>query len=245
MSRSRVTYPPLDLPKPIAENVWIVDSGPLKAFGMPLPVRMTVIRLADGGLLLHSPTRYDSGLRMALEEIGPIAHLVAPNSAHWVFVGDWQRHCPDAVTWSAPGLRRRLPVRRSAVRLDRDLMPDGRDWPREIEQIAVPGVGGFMEVALFHHPSRTLVLADLIQNFEAEKLPLPMQIGGRLAGIVGPVGRAPVYLRALVKMKGAAPREAARRMVALEPERVVFAHGAWFASDAARRLRQSLDWLLG
>ena len=56
-SSEMVTYPPLDVMKPVADGVWIVDSGPLRVLGMPLPVRMTVVRLASGDLWLHSPTR--------------------------------------------------------------------------------------------------------------------------------------------------------------------------------------------
>ena len=43
------TYPPLDTLKPVADGVWIVDSGPLRVFGgIPLPVRMAVVRLRGG-----------------------------------------------------------------------------------------------------------------------------------------------------------------------------------------------------
>ncbi|ADY67909.1 hypothetical protein AGROH133_14495 (plasmid) [Agrobacterium tumefaciens] len=77
------TYAPLDVLKPVADGIWIVDSGPLHAVGaIPLPVRMTVMQLEDGGIVLHSPTRYDPSLRETIESLGPIRHIVAPNSAH-------------------------------------------------------------------------------------------------------------------------------------------------------------------
>ena len=37
---------------------------------------------------------------------------------------------------------------------------------------------------------------------------------------------------------------AARRLVDLAPQRVVFAHGQWFARDATGELRRALAWLL-
>ena len=43
---------------------------------------------------------------------------------------------------------------------------------------------------------------------------------------------------------GPAAREAARRLVEWAPERVLFAHGRPFLSDATPALRRSLDWLL-
>lgn len=244
MRDQAIVYLPLNVSKKAAENVWIIDSGPIKPLGMRLPIRMTAIRLADGGVLLHSPTEFDADLKRELEAIGPISHLVAPNSAHWTYLKAWQEHVPGAVTWAAPGLRRRRQVRRSGVRLDRALKPDAPDWPQEIVSVIVPGVGGFVEVALFHTPSRTLVLVDLVQNLEPAKLPPFLRYPARFAGVTGPAGRAPIYLRAIVKAKGNEAKAAARRLASFEPERVIFSHGAWFKDDGAARLRRSLAWLL-
>ncbi len=151
MREDRATYPPLDALKAIAEGVWIVDSGPLRILGIPLPVRMTVMRLGSGDMWLHSPTRYDEELRRAIERLGPIRHLIAPNVAHWSFLKAWQEHCPGAMTWAAPNLRQRRQVRKAKLRLDRDLSDTPPpEWAGEIEQIVVPGGGGFREVDFFH-----------------------------------------------------------------------------------------------
>jgi hypothetical protein len=240
-----VTYPPLDVLKTVFDNVWIVDSGPLKAGGLiPLPVRMTVIRLHDGSLLLHSPTRFDHGLKQELEVIAPVRHVVAPNSAHWIFVKQWQQHMPDAITWAAPGLRQRSQVKKSGVRLDHDLGRATALWPEELQQVHVPGIGGFREVCLFHTPSRTLIMTDLVQNLEPEKFPLPIRPFAALAGVTAPDGKAPIYLREIVKAKGDIAKIAGRQLVALQPERVIFTHGRWFETDAAAQLKRSLHWLV-
>lgn len=246
MKAEAVAYPPLDAPKPVAENLWIVDSGPIKAMGfLPLPIRMTVIRLTDGALLLHSPTPFRFPLKGELDALGRVEHLLAPNSAHWTFVREWQSHLPDAVTWAAPGLRDRAPVKASGVRLDRDLGSQAPDiWANEIEHVVVPGGGGFAEVALFHKPTRSLVLTDLVLNLEAAKLPLLMRPLAYATGIAAPEGRMPVYLRRIVKAKGEEAREAGRRLLALEPERVIFTHGKWFERDGRARLAKSLSWLV-
>ena len=243
-SPEQVGYPPVDTPKPVAGDVFVVDSlmpGPL---GSALPVRMTVIRLPGGDLVLHSPTRFSYPLKLQLEALGRIRHLVAPNVAHWMFLLDWQRACPDAVTWAAPGLRERGPVRRSGVRLDNDL---GDVPPPEwdgITLVTVPGGLGFLEVALFHGPSRTLVLTDLVLNLEAQKLPAAIRPLARLLGVVAPDGMPAAYLRAVIKLRRASAARAAQRLLDLRPERVVFAHGAWFEQDATAALRRSLRWLL-
>ena len=242
----RATYPPLDTPKPVADNLWVVDSGPLRAFGIPLPVRMTVLRLETGEVWLHSPTRFTPELRAALERIGPIRHLVAPNSAHWTYLREWQAHCPDALTWAAPGLRDRRQVRRSGVRLDTDLGDRAPEaWEGEIAQKVVPGGLGFREVACFHRPTRTLLLTDLVLNLEGGKLPAAGRAVMRLAGTLAPDGRAPAYLRAVVSMRRREAAAAAAQLVAWAPERVIVTHGLPIEHDAAARLRHSLRWLLG
>lgn len=246
ISGDLATYPPLDVLKPAADGVWIVDSGPIRILGLPLPVRMTVIRLASGDLLLHSPTRYDDALRRQMERIGSIAHLVAPNLGHWIFLAEWQRHCPRAVTWAAPGLRQRAQVRRAEVRIDRDLAGSApSEWAADIDQVIVPGGAGFNEVVLLHKPSRTVVMTDLVVNLEAAKLPVPVRPAARLLGVVAPNGKAPAYLRFIVRRKREEAGAAARRIVEWRPSRVVFAHGRWFDRDAAAALRRSLGWLLG
>jgi hypothetical protein len=243
--QDNLVYPPIDTLKPVAAGIWIVDSGPLHAMGLAVPVRMTVIRLKTGETWPHSPTRYDDGLKREIERVGPIRHLVAPNIAHWTFVKDWQEKCPGAVTWAAPGLRQRSQVKSSGVVFQHDLgqsSPTG--WADDIEQQVVPGGFGVNEVAFLHRPTRTLVLTDLIENLEAEKLPILMRPLVRLAGAMAPDGKAPAHLRFAINRKRQAAAEAARRLIDWQPERVIFAHGRWFETDGTAQLRRSFRWLL-
>lgn len=244
-SADRATYPPLDVLKPVADGVWIVDSGPLRILGLDLPLRMTVIRLAGGDLVLHSPTRFSGDLKRELDQVGRIRHLVAPDIAHWMFLRDWQAQCPDAVTWAAPGLRERAAVRKAGVRLDHDLADAAPPaWAEDIEQAIVRGGFGFTEVDLFHKPTRTLVLTDLVMNLEPQKLPALARPGLRLAGVLAPDGRTMPYLRLIVSLKRNDAALAMSRLLARHPERVIFAHGRWFDRDGEVALRRSLRWLL-
>lgn len=237
-----MAYPPLDVPKPVATDFWIVDS----VIGPRAPVRMSVVRLGNGDLLLHSPTRYEPSLHHALEQLGRIRHLVAPNIAHWTFIKGWQDAVPGTQVWAAPGLRERGQVRRSGLRIDHvlgDRAPP--DWADEIEQAVVPGAAGFSEVAMFHRPSRTLLLTDLVQNLEPSKLPWVLRGFAWLFGMLAPTGRAPAHLRAIVHMRGREAAAAARRMIGWQPERVLLTHGRPFDPDGAAKLRRSLAWLTG
>lgn len=241
-ARVRATYPPLNVPKPVAEGIWIVDSGPMNAMGLKLPIRMTVCRLANGDLLLHSPTPYSAEVASAVEALGRVRHLVAPNIAHWTFLADWQRAYPDAATWAAPGLRDRAQVRASALRINAELGDAApAEWSDTLDQGVVAG-GGFNEVWFFHRQSRTLVLVDLIENLEPDKLPpiarLVMQVSAATRGTTA------LHLRLPVRLGGAEAKQAIRRIVALEPDRVIFAHGRPFESDGAAQLKRAFSWLV-
>ena len=70
-SADDITYPPLDVPKPVADGVWIVDSGPLRVFGLlGLPIRMTALQLSSGDMLMHSPTASTLGSRPRSRHMG-------------------------------------------------------------------------------------------------------------------------------------------------------------------------------
>jgi hypothetical protein len=231
--------------RPLAPDVWIVDDGPIHPAGLEVPIRMTVLRLGDGALWLHSPTPFRESLRRSMEREGPIRHLVAPNSLHWTFVADWRERCPEAVVWAAPGLPLRPAVRRSGLVVDRELgdAPPPA-WAGAMAQVVLPAAVGFREVAFFHRPSRTLLLTDFVANLEPSRLPPATRAVASLAGVVCPHGRTGLHLRLATRPHRDAVRAAAERLLALRPERVLFAHGRWFEYDATARLRQALAWLL-
>ncbi len=238
------TYPPLNVPKPVCDGVWIIDSGPQHLLGLTFPVRMTVVRLVDGGLWLHSPTKHTPQLLAALEALGPIRHLVAPDTAHWVHVSAWRTAVPDAEIWAAPGVVARAQGQGVDLHGARALSatpPDG--WAGEMDQALFTGPG-FAEVAFHHRPSRTLVLTDLVQALETTTLPLATRIFASLVRAATPDGATPLHLRLVLGRRRAANRAAAERLIGLDPTRVIFAHGAWFARDGQARLRRALTWLL-
>lgn len=245
MPESRAASPQVELLRQIGPSIWIADGGAIEVAGSPLPVRMTVIRLANGELILHSPTAYSQEMRQALEAIGAIQYLLAPNIAHWTFVRAWQRALPHAQTVAVKGLAERSQVQLAGLRIDvelTDMLPEV--WSNELEAIAV-SAPPFFELALYHIASETLILTDLVQNIDARHLPPLSRLAATIMGVTAPSGRAPVYLRALLWAWQGRTRPAAERLVALAPQRVIFSHGIWFEEDATARLRQSLGWLLG
>lgn len=228
----------------VSDDIWVVDDEPINAAGLKLPVRMTVIRLSNGDLVLHSPLRYSPALRDELERLGIIRYLLAPNIAHWMFLADWQREVPQAATFAARGLSARKQVRAAGIRIDRELGDTTpQEWTADLETVSV-NAPMFCEVEVFDKRSRTLILTDLVQNLDPDHLSGSAETAANLLGITKPDGKAPVYLRLLLRLGGRSVRTAAERLVRLGPERVIFAHGDWFASEGSERLRQSLRWLV-
>jgi hypothetical protein len=72
-----------------------------------IPVRMTVIRLADKRLILHSPVPISPKLREELDALGPVGFIVVPEAhgLQW----DFQRILPghgDVIEHGGPAALR-------------------------------------------------------------------------------------------------------------------------------------------
>jgi hypothetical protein len=228
------------------ENLWIVD-GPTIRFGfpllkMPFPTRMTIIRLAGRRLFLHSPTRLTPALQAEILGVGAPHWIVAPNRLHYWWVPDWGAAFADVPVYLAPKIRQQAGARIAfdGLPLDRE---DGYPWDEEIATL--PVVGTWMtEIVFFHRRSRTLVLTDLIESFEPEKVDSWFwRWLMRLGGVQHPDGQMPSDLRR--SFAGPQLRAAVARMLAWQPERIIFAHGRWLECDGTAELRRAFRWVRG
>ncbi|WP_321502993.1 DUF4336 domain-containing protein [Breoghania sp.] len=247
MSKCSHTYPPLNVLKPVADNVWIVD-GPAIRFGfswpkLSFPTRMTIVRLSNGALFVHSPTPLTEDLRAAVESLGPVSHIIGPNRIHYWWIPEWRAAFPQAEIWLAPNIREQA-GKRIDFPANEFAVETGYAWDDEIETIIAPG-SYMSEVDFFHKPSRTLVLTDLIENFEPKKVgPWPLHWLYRLGGVLDPHGSMPRDMRMTYRDNKPELRRAVERMIELEPERVILAHGRWYPSDGAGELKRAFSWLL-
>ena len=97
---------------------------------------MTVIRLINGGLVVHSPTRLDLASRQEFQRLGPIVAIVAPSWWHDLYLREYLSAYPDARLYGAPTLvrwNRSLPF----VEALGDAAPSL--WTGEIDQLHVQG----------------------------------------------------------------------------------------------------------
>ncbi len=240
-----VLYEPLDIPKPVTPDVWIVDGPEIRMdYGpitMPFPTRSTVVRLSDGRLWVHSPTQLTEPLALAIEALGPVAFLIAPNSIHWWWVNEWKARWPDALCFAAPRVRHNSRDRFTAW--DRDLgdAPEP-EWAAEIDQTLAPG-DVIDEAVFFHRASRTLILTDLIENFEPDRVCGRWRWLMKVSGCADPNGSAPYDMRLSFWRHRRRLREVVRKMLAWDPERVILAHGRWYQTNGAAEVRRAFGWV--
>ena len=238
-------YEPINVLKPVASDVWIVD-GPEIRFGLgwlklPFSTRMTILRLRSGELVLHSPVAYSPALRSAIEILGPIRYLVAPNSLHYWWLPDWKAAVPGTKVLAVRGL-----AQRAKRRIDVDTLLVGRHspWPDEVDLLVVRG-DMLTEAVLFHRGTRTLILTDLIENFEPSRVHnWFFRLLVRLAGAADPDGKSPIDMRASFIRRREALKLAVRQMLAWQPERIIISHGRWYEKDGASELRRAFRWVL-
>jgi len=221
----------------LARDIWIAER-PLRFYGLEVGARMTVIRLADGSLLLHSPLELDPELRGELDSIGRVRFAVAPNRFHHLYAGRVAEAYPEARLWAAPGVERKRPDLEIAGVLG-DEAP--AEWRDEVHQVFFGGRPFENEIVFLHRASRTLILCDLAFNFGPTAAPFTRLLMRLLRGYdrFGPSSLD----RILIRDRRAA-RDSLEHILAWDFDRVVVAHGDVLERGGREALRAGYAWLL-
>lgn len=128
----------------------------------PYPTRSVVIRLQSGSVWIWSPVKLTNHVRRELAAIGPPMHLVSPNKLHHLYLENWQKAFPHARLWGpAWTLKKRLDLSFEPALVD----DAPSDWAGQMDQCWVRGSFTMDEIVFFHRKSRTVILADLSENF--------------------------------------------------------------------------------
>lgn len=220
---------------PFGTGIWLADGPQITAMaGFHYPTRMCVIRLADGGLWLWSPVHLCPDLADAVRSLGPVRHLVAPNSLHHMALADWMAAFPEAAVHAAPGLAKKRPdLGAAAVLGDQPPMA----WAGQIDQIPIR-TKITDEVVFFHRESGTVIFTDLLQQMPKGWYRGWRAVVARLDGMTGAEPQVPRKFRMALQ-----DRVAARRVLDWPAERVVMAHGTPVERDAAAFLARAFAWL--
>ena len=200
------------------DRLWVAEM-PLRFYGVEVGTRMTVCRLSDGDLWLHSPVRLTEELRENLDRLGAVRFVVAPNKLHHLFVGEYFSTYPEARVYAPPG----LPEKRPDLPFH-GVLGDAPEpgWADDLDQTVFSGERQLEEVVFFHRACRTLILADLVQSGHPGS-PWLTRLATRLNGTYEHPGPpAPVRLGFRDK---AAARASLERVLSWNFEWIVLAHG--------------------
>ena len=223
--------------RPLAADFWEWDMPGHRYLGLQLGRRMTIARLSDGTLWLHSPIKPTNEVRATLAQLGPVAHLVGPNVFHDAFLTDAQLAWPDAVLHGAPGLAQANKRLRIADTLTSDAPPA---WAGVIDQHLVQGIRWLNEVVFFHRASRTVIFADLAFNFGANR-DVITRAAMTLYGIQGRFKADPL-LKILLKDR-AALRASIDHILSWDFDRVIIGHGDTVEAGGKDALRAAFAFL--
>jgi len=214
----------------VAGRVWLVEH-PVRFAGGSLHTRMTILRLDDERLLLHSPVPIDDELRASILRLGDVEAIVAPSNCHHLFIADAQRAFPNVPTYAVDGL--------STKRPDLALAPFPEDaWARELAHVRI-GNRIMHEQVVLHRASRTVVAVDLVEHMtdETPGTDRMMRFWMKLFGMWNKARPAPEY-RLFTRDRSAA-REGIATILAWDFDRMVIAHGEPFERDAKAALREA------
>jgi Domain of unknown function (DUF4336) len=220
-----------------SEGIWIAEA-PLRFLGLPFGARMTIVRLGDGSLLLHSPIPISPGLRSELDALGPVKHIVSPNKLHHLFLSPALAMYPDAQLHVPPGLVRKRPELAYGSPLG-DEAP--KAWEGVLDQLVVRGSTVMEEVVFFHGRSRTLIVADLCQNFGRHS-PFLMRVVARVFRMYGRPRMPPDWQLSFRNRE--LRRASFSRLLAWDFERVILAHGALLFAGAKETFQREYAWAL-
>jgi hypothetical protein len=168
----------------VKDMIWTFDQlhGILYTI---VPIRMTVVKLAAGGLFVYAPVAPTPQcidlVKELVAEYGEIKYIVLPTSSgleHKVFVGPFARCFPQAQVFVAPNQWSYpvnlplswlgFPAKRTQILPEQSVeAPFANEFDYRVLDFNL-GRGSFAEVAVFHGRSHTLLVTDAILSVPEE-----------------------------------------------------------------------------
>lgn len=174
-----------------SDHIWTVFA-PVTVAGMKMGTRATIIRLPSGRLLIISPVGFADDTATAIEALGVVDTIVAPNLFHHLYFNDACRRWPDARALIPTGLGDEVDLVDRAVEMGhRGRVEDAIHW------LAVDGAPAVGEHLFIDPRDGVLVISDIAFNYR-DHPQWWLRIFMRLNGVYGHFGPSRL-LRSQVK----------------------------------------------
>ena len=226
---------PMALECIVPDLLWHATQ-PLRFGPLQISSRMTVVRLSDGSLWVHSPITPTPDLVDALNRLGSVRYVVAPNKSHHLFFLPFLEAMPSAQGFVAPGLESKRPDLDRFARIPLDA-----PWSTDLLAFRIEGLPILQETVWFHPRTGTLILTDLLFCFSTAHRGLAGLVT-RLLGVRGVLAMSRTMKLAVRDRQALAASVAP--LLDLPVQRVVLAHDQIIVQQAREQLAQAFAWLL-
>ena len=227
----------------IGEDIWVHEDA-MTLMGMKISLRMTIVKLANGGLWIHSPTALVPELREKTEKLGAVRFIVGASNGHNIWLREWQGAFPDAALYVSSGIPKKLKLTKYQV-LDES---DEHLWQQDLTRTYMSGVPFFNESVFLHKKTKSLIVTDLIQNYPDKR---PPGLAGFMAKyIFEPIGFKGMCVAPPLKMGFNIKDKqkfavSIRKIQSQDFERIIVTHGDIIESNAKQVFGSLSERFLG
>lgn len=218
----------------VPNSIWHAQQA-LKFGPISVTTRMTVVRLRDGSLWVHSPISPTSDLIQELHGVGSVRYVVAPNKAHHLFFLDFLKANPLAQGFIAAGLESKRPDLGRFPQVSQEV-----PWGSEIQGFFIEGLPILNETVWFHSDTGTLILTDLLFCISAANRGMSGLVA-KVLGVHGKLGMSRTMKLATRDKQALA--QSVLPLLSLPVQRVVVAHDQIITEQPMAKLRQAFAWL--
>jgi hypothetical protein len=212
--------------KRLSDNLWVAEDDRFSVGGLQIGSRMTIIRLNNGDLFVHSPIELSKTIKDSIDSIGKPRFIIAPNTVHHIFLKKFYDSYSEAELHIVPGLKKK----RHDLSFAKDLSEEAYyPWNDEIKQHHVKGIPKLEEGVFFHLQSKTLVLTDLAFYITSDK-PLFTRLFFRLNGVYDKFGPSRIFKHFILKNKSEF-KKSLDYILTWDFERIIISHGKLIGRD--------------
>ena len=215
----------------IADDVMLI-SFPWRTLGIDFRRNVTLLRLADGRVVVHSTAPFTQQDVAVIRRFGEPSWLVEATLMHDTFAKEGLAALPHIPYLAPEGF-----AKASGVQTE-SLLPPPREWVGEIDVLRIDGVR-MNEHALFHRRSRTLVVADLFFSFPEETSGWPRFFVRHVMRLPRLFGISSFY-RGLIIQDRLAFERSMRALLNLDFERLLVAHYEPIETEAKRVVEEAV-----
>jgi len=147
-------------------------SAPFVRGGAEVGVRMSAIKLTNGDLVLYNPTVLDAETKAKLDSLGTVKYIVAPNLVHHTFIDPYPAAYPGVKLIGPEGISDKKKMQFIEIKDAKEGSQSEYNaqigWGSDVEFQYFPDFAQ-KEIMLYHRPTHTLFVADMLWNLPANE----------------------------------------------------------------------------